>query len=274
MNPVKIADLSVGRGAPPVLIAGPCVIESADLLLQTGARIQELARRFAFPFILKSSFEKANRTSGESFRGPGLDRGLEILAKAKRELGVPVLTDVHWPQQTSIAAQVVDCLQIPAFLCRQTELIEAAAATGKPINVKKGQFMAPWGMKYAISKAEAAGKGGVLLTERGSSFGYSDLVVDMRSLVVMADLGAPVIFDATHSVQRPGGDHTGGDNRFIEPLALAAAATGAIDGIFIEVHPDPSQAKSDAASQLPLERLEGLLEKLRRVFEATGRTFP
>ncbi len=273
MSAVKIADLMVGRDHPPLLIAGPCVIESQELLLKTGARAQELARRFGFSFVLKSSYEKANRTSGESFRGPGLEAGLEILAKARKALGVPVLTDIHRPEQAAQTSQAVDCLQIPAFLCRQTELIEAAAATGLPVNVKKGQFMAPWGMKHAIAKASAAGKGGVLLTERGASFGYGDLVVDMRSLVIMAEMGVPVIFDATHSVQRPGGEHTGGDNRFIEPLAIAAAATGTIDGVFIEVHPDPTQAKSDAESQLPLDRLERLLEKLRRIFEAAGRGF-
>jgi 2-dehydro-3-deoxyphosphooctonate aldolase (KDO 8-P synthase) len=274
MSAVKVGDITIGRGAPPVLIAGPCVIESPELLLETGHRARDLARQYGFPFILKSSFEKANRSSGASFRGPGLEYGLEILALARQTLNVPVLTDIHWPDQAATAAQVVDCLQIPAFLCRQTELIEAAARTNLPVNVKKGQFMPPGGMKHIVAKAQAAGSGGVLLTERGACFGYGDLVVDMRALVIMAELGVPVIFDATHSVQKPaGGERTGGDRKFIEPLALAAAATGAVDGIFIEVHPDPRQAQSDAESQLPLNELERLLEKLRRVFEATGKVF-
>jgi 2-dehydro-3-deoxyphosphooctonate aldolase (KDO 8-P synthase) len=275
MSLVKVGDITLGHGAPPVLIAGPCVIESPELLLETGHRARDLAHQYGFPFILKSSFEKANRSTGDSYRGPGLEYGLETLALARQTLNVPVLTDIHWPEQAATAAQVVDCLQIPAFLCRQTELIEAAARTNLPVNVKKGQFMAPGGMKHAVAKAKAAGSGGVLLTERGVSFGYGDLVVDMRALVIMAELGVPVIFDATHSVQKPaGGNRTGGDRKFIEPLALAAAATGAIDGIFLEVHPDPLHAQSDAESQLPLNELERLLEKLRRVFEATGKVFP
>lgn len=273
MSEIKVAGRSIGDGHPPVLIAGPCVIESLEMLLTTGEFVRDLAARIGFPFILKSSFEKANRTSGASFRGPGLGQGLSVLAEVRSRLAVPVLTDIHLPEQAEPAAAVVDLLQIPAFLCRQTELIEAAAATGKPVNIKKGQFMAPWAMQHAVTKVRAAGNSNVMLTERGSSFGYGDLVVDMRSLVIMKDLGVPVIFDATHSVQRPSGERTGGDNRFIEPLALAAAATGAIDGIFLEVHPDPAHARSDAESQLSTDRLEDLLNKLRRTFEATGRKF-
>ncbi len=268
-KPVKIGAITVGGGQPPVLIAGPCVIESLELLMETGRRIRETAARYDFPFILKSSFEKANRTSAASFRGPGLKDGLAALAEVKSALGVPVLTDIHLPDQAKPAAEVADCLQIPAFLSRQTALIEAAARTGLAVNIKKGQFTAPWAMRYAVAKAAGSGPGGVLLTERGASFGYGDLVVDMRSLVMMADLGVPVIFDATHSVQKPaGGEQTGGERRFILPLARAAAATGAIDGVFIEVHPEPNRALSDAASQLPLDELDGVLKGLRRVFDA------
>ncbi|MBU0517631.1 3-deoxy-8-phosphooctulonate synthase [bacterium] len=273
MKSVKIGRIPVGREFPPVLIAGPCVIESEDLLLRTCAEIQKKAAQYGFPYILKSSYEKANRTSGESFRGPGLEEGLSILLKAKDELGVPVLTDIHLPDQAIPVAEVADCLQIPAFLSRQTVLIEAAAATGKPINLKKAQFMAPEGVKHAVLKATGPNTGGIMITERGAMFGYGDLVVDMRSLVILAEIGCPVIFDATHSVQRPGGGlHTGGDRKFIQPLAQAAAATQAIDGIFLEVHPHPETALSDAASQLPLDKLDALLEGLRNIFDAVGRT--
>ena len=270
MTQVRIGNIPVGREHPPILIAGPCVIESLDLLLTTGSQIRNLAKAFGFPYILKSSFEKANRTSHSSYRGPGLETGLEYLARVRTELGVPVLTDIHLPDQAEPAAKVVNCLQIPAFLSRQTELIEAAAATGLPINIKKAQFMSPAGMRHAVDKA--AGSGGVIVTERGTTFGYGDLVVDMRSFVLLADLGVPVIFDATHSVQKPGnGKITGGDRRFIKPLAFAAAATGAVDGIFIEVHPNPQEALSDAGSQLPLDQLEELLDRLRRIFDVRER---
>lgn len=271
MKTVRIGNVPVGKNHPPILIAGPCVIESYDLLLSTGKRIQEIAAQFGFPYVLKSSFEKANRTSRDSYRGPGLEAGLEVLGAVRRKLGVPVLTDVHLPSQAESAAKVVDCLQIPAFLSRQTELIEAAAITGLPINIKKGQFMAPMAMKQAVDKAASAGHGGVLVTERGTMFGYGDLIADMRSLALLSDLGIPVIFDATHSVQRPGAAQTGGERRFIEPLAKAAAATGAIDGIFVEAHPNPQEALSDAESQLPLEQLESLLQSLRQIFDAIGR---
>lgn len=271
MNPVIIGNIPVGKNHPPILIAGPCVIESLEMLLRTGEEIQNIARKNGFPYILKCSFEKANRTAKESFRGPGLEKGLQILSKVKKELNVPVLTDIHLPEQAAPAAQVIDCLQIPAFLSRQTTLIEVAAATGLPINIKKAQFMAPIAIRFAVQKAASSGKGGVLVTERGTSFGYGDLIVDMRSLVIMSKLDVPVIFDATHSIQQPGADdHTSGQNRFIEPLAQAAAATGAVDGIFIEVHPDPPRALSDAASQLPLERLDSMLDNLRRIFDAAS----
>jgi 2-dehydro-3-deoxyphosphooctonate aldolase (KDO 8-P synthase) len=269
MNPVAIGNIRVGRGEPPALIAGPCAIESYEILFETARQARDLAGQFGFGYILKSSFEKANRTSRNSYRGPGLEAGLEMLGRAKRELDVPVLTDIHGPEQAEAVAKVADCLQIPAFLSRQTELIEAAARTGLPINIKKGQFLAPATMAYAIEKARAAGRGGVLLTERGTFFGYGDLVVDMRSLVQMAEMGVPVIFDATHSVQKPSGIHsTGGDRQYIAPLAMAAAATGAIDGLFLEVHPDPDKALSDAFSQLPLNNLHNFLKRLREIFKA------
>lgn len=269
MNPVKVGSIRVGADQPPVLIAGPCVIESLDSLLETGSRIRDYAAECGFPYILKSSFEKANRTSRESFRGPGLEKGLEYLARARESVGVPVLTDIHLPEQAEIAAQVVDCLQIPAFLCRQTELIEAAAKTNLPLNIKKGQFLAPDAMRFAVEKAQAVGGGGVLLTERGTCFGYGDLVVDPRSFVILSQFHVPVIFDVTHSAQKPaGGKTTGGDRRFIRPLAAAAAATGAVSGLFLEVHPDPPRALSDSATQFPLQELQAFLRYLRRIFDA------
>ncbi len=274
MKVVKISHIPVGKGHPVVLIAGPCVIESTDLLITTGSRIKELADQYGFPYILKSSFEKANRTAVDSYRGPGLEKGLEALGEARKALEVPILTDIHLPDQAKSVSEVVDCLQIPAFLCRQTELIEAAARTDLPVNIKKGQFLAAESMQSATKKALGSGNGGVLLTERGSTFGYHDLVVDMRSLAVMADMGVPVIFDATHSVQKPGGLKTGGERRFVSTLASAAAATGAIDGIFLEVHPQPEKALSDAESQLSLDQLEPLLETLRAIFNAVEHLKP
>ncbi|TKJ40480.1 3-deoxy-8-phosphooctulonate synthase [candidate division LCP-89 bacterium B3_LCP] len=272
MKPVKIRNVTIGSGHPPVIIAGPCVIESEELLLSTAARARDIVRAFGFSYVLKSSFEKANRTSIDSYRGPGITKGLKILAEARTELKIPVLTDIHLPKQAKPASQKVDCLQIPAFLCRQTELIESAAKTGLPVNIKKAQFMSPVGMKHAAEKAASAGNGGVLITERGTSFGYGDLVVDMRAFIQLAETGCPIIFDATHSVQKPSSEsQTGGNPRFTTPLACAAAATGAIDGIFIEVHPNPAKALSDAGSQLPLDELEPLLERLKRIFTAVGR---
>ena len=269
MNPVAIGSLRIGRGEPPALIAGPCVIETYENLIETARRAKELAGQFGFGYVLKSSFEKANRTSRNAYRGPGLEAGLEMLRRVKCELDVSVLTDIHAPEQADAVAKIADCLQIPAFLCRQTELVEAAARTGLPINIKKGQFLAPAAMAYAIEKARAAGRGGVLLTERGTFFGYGDLVVDMRSLMQMAEMGVPVIFDATHSSQKPAGlVSTGGDRKYIAPLAGAAAATGAIDGIFLEVHPDPDKALSDASTQLPIENLPNLLKRLQDIFQS------
>ncbi len=269
MNPVRVGNIWIGTGHPPVLIAGPCVIESLESLLETGSRIRDYAAENGFPYILKSSFDKANRTSRESFRGPGLEKGLEYLSRARETVGVPVLTDVHLPEQAEIAAQAVDCLQIPAFLCRQTELIEAAAKTNLPLNIKKGQFLAPEAMRFAVEKAQAVGGGGVLLTERGTCFGYGDLVVDLRSLLILSDFQVPVIFDATHSAQKPaGGKTTGGERRFIRPLAAGAAATGTISGLFLEVHPNPVRALSDAATQFPLQELQTFLRDLRKIFDA------
>jgi len=246
------------------LIAGPCVIEGREHGLGLAEAIAGVVRELGVPWVFKASFDKANRTSASSFRGPGLDDGLEVLAEVRREVGVPVLTDVHLPEQASTAADVVDVLQIPAFLCRQTDLIAAAAATGRALNVKKGQFLAPWDMRHVVEKAEAAGSRRLLLTERGTSFGYNNLVVDFKGLCVLADLGYPVVLDVTHSLQLPaaGEGETAGERRFAEPLAAAGAAAG-VDVLFLEVHDDPDTARS-AATQLTLESLGGLLERALR----------
>ena len=265
--PVSITEsLSVGGGAPLALIAGPCVIESEAHCLALAERLRKLAAERGFPLVFKASFDKANRTSLRSYRGPGLEKGLEILARVKREVGVPVLSDVHEPAQAAPAAEVLDVLQIPAFLCRQTDLLVAAAATGRALNVKKGQFLAPEDLGPIVEKVRSTGNRRLLLTERGTSFGYHNLVVDMRSLPILRSFEVPVVFDATHSVQMPGGqgDRSGGRPEFIEPLARAAVAVG-IDALFVEVHDDPSRALSDASTALPLERLGPLLEKVRAV---------
>jgi 2-dehydro-3-deoxyphosphooctonate aldolase (KDO 8-P synthase) len=245
-----------------LLIAGPCVIESEDHVRHLARQIREIAS----DFIFKASFDKANRTSLPSYRGPGLKEGLRILAALRRE-GFRVLTDIHEPAQAEPAAEAADVLQIPAFLCRQTDLLVAAGRTGRTVNIKKGQFLAPADIRYAAEKVASTGNDRILLTERGTTFGYNDLVVDMRGLVIMRKLGYPVIFDATHSVQLPGAaaGASGGQPEFIEPLASAAIATGAVDGIFLEVHENPAVALSDGANALPLERLRGLLEKIRCV---------
>jgi len=264
---VAITDsLRIGGGAPLALIAGPCAIESEAHCLSLAERIQQVASERGFPFIFKASFDKANRTSLRSYRGPGLEKGLQILARVRRELGVPVLSDVHEPAQAAPAAEVLDILQIPAFLCRQTDLLLAAASTGRTINVKKGQFLAPGDARAIVEKVRSTGNQKIMLTERGTTFGYHDLVVDMRALPLLRALGTPVVFDATHSVQQPGGagDKSGGAPEFIEPLARAAAAVG-IDALFVEVHDDPSRALSDAASALPLGRLAALLESIRTI---------
>jgi len=251
------------------LIAGPCVVESEELAIESAQLLKALAQRVALPLIYKSSYDKANRSSIHSARGPGLERGLEVLANVKRETGLPILTDVHEPSQCDAAAEVCDVLQIPAFLCRQTDLIVAAAATGLPLNIKKGQFMAPDDMLRVVEKAASVGNQRVTVTERGSCFGYHNLVVDMRAIAMMRADGIPVIFDITHSLQLPSadGDQTGGMRQFAEPLARAAVAAGA-DGVYLEVHPDPDQALSDRTTQLPPERAERLLESLLRVRRA------
>lgn len=265
---VRIGGVAVGAGAPLALIAGPCVIESREHSLELGAKIKKVAEAAGFPYIFKASFDKANRSSAVSFRGPGMDAGLAILAEVGKELGVPVLTDIHEAGQAAAAAQAVDVLQIPAFLCRQTDLLVAAARTGKPVNVKKAQFLAPWDMKNVVEKVASAGNKQILLTERGATFGYNNLVSDMRSIAIMREFGYPIIFDATHSVQIPGGLGTssGGQRQFIFPLSRAAAATG-IDALFIETHEDPGKALSDGPNALPLEQLAKLLEQVRRIDE-------
>jgi len=261
-----IGEARVGAGSL-LVVAGPCVVESAELCLTVAARLQDLTAARGLPFVFKASYRKANRSSGASFVGLPGDEGLEVLARVKRELGVPVLTDVHETGEVAAAAEVADVLQIPAFLCRQTALLEAAARSGRAVNVKKGQFLAPADMRQAVDKVTAAGGERLLLTERGTTFGYGDLVVDMRGLVTMRESGWPVLYDATHSLQRPGGAETGGDRRFAFPLMRAAVACG-VDGLFFEAHPDPEKALSDAATQLPLARAAAFLDEAMRVHEA------
>jgi 2-dehydro-3-deoxyphosphooctonate aldolase (KDO 8-P synthase) len=260
---VQVGGVTIGTGHPLAVIAGPCVIESDDHAVGMAAALREISDRLAVPLIFKASYDKANRTSLSSFRGPGLDAGLRALARVKAASGLPVLTDIHEPSHAAPAAAVVDVLQIPAFLCRQTDLLVAAAETGKPVNVKKGQFLAPRDMRHVVGKLEGAGATGILLTERGSSFGYNNLVVDMRALPIMRAFGHPVVFDVTHSLQLPGGGDgvTSGLAEYIEPLARAGVATG-IDAIFLEVHEEPTHARSDAANALKLDRLAPLLQRL------------
>jgi len=273
VKPVRIGPFSVGGGHPLAFILGPCVIESASHALEMAAAVREVAARCGVPVVFKASYDKANRTSITSFRGPGLDAGLRILADVRARTGLPILTDIHEPAQAAVAASVVDVLQIPAFLSRQTDLIVAAARTGKAVNVKKGQFLAPKDMKHVISKVTAEGNESVLVTERGVSFGYHDLVVDMRALPMLRELGYPVIFDVTHSLQLPGAGNgvTAGLAQYIEPLASAGVAAG-VDMVFMEVHAEPSQAKSDAANALRLDRLEPLILKLKRIDAAARET--
>ena len=266
MNPLTLGDIAIGGGNPFVLIAGPCVIESEAHAVDLAGRLTDIARRARVPFIFKASYDKANRTSVRSFRGPGLDEGLRILATVKSQLHVPILTDIHEPAHARPAADVADVLQIPAFLSRQTDLIVAAAKTGRIVNIKKGQFLAPDDVKHAIAKAVDAGNPRVIVTERGTSFGYHNLVVDMRAFPMMRAQGVPVVFDVTHSLQLPGGGDgvTAGLAEYIEPLASAGVAAG-VDGVFLEVHEEPSRAKSDAQNALRLELLEPLLEKLTAI---------
>jgi len=263
---IRIADLAIGNDLPLVLLAGPCVIESEDFTLRAAASIREIAGRCGVPVVFKSSFDKANRTSKDGFRGPGLEEGLRILERVKRETGMPVITDVHAPEQAAPVAEVADILQTPAFLCRQTDFIQAVAATGRPVNIKKGQFLAPWDMRHVLDKARAAGNDDIMLCERGASFGYNNLVSDMRSLMVMREFGAPVVYDATHSVQQPGGlgGATGGNREFVPGLARAAVAVG-VAALFMEVHPDPDRALSDGPNSLAMQDLEPLLLRLRQL---------
>jgi len=261
---VKLCGFDAGLDRPLFLIAGPCVVESRELQLDVAGRLKEMTAKLGVPFIFKSSYDKANRSSGKSFRGLGMDKGLQILAEVKRQIGVPVLTDVHEADEVKPVAEVVDVLQTPAFLCRQTDFIRAAASAGKPVNIKKGQFLSPQEMKNVVDKArEASGADNVLVCERGFSFGYGNLVSDMRSLAIMRDTGCPVVFDATHSVQLPGGQGTasGGQREFIPVLARAAVASG-IAGLFMETHPDPARALSDGPNAWPLGMMQGLLETL------------
>jgi 2-dehydro-3-deoxyphosphooctonate aldolase (KDO 8-P synthase) len=263
---IDLAGRPFGRGKFFV-IAGPCVIESEEMTLSIARHLAELSARLDLPLIFKASFDKANRTSLASFRGPGLEKGLAVLAKVKQETGLPVISDIHAPAQAAAAAQVLDVLQIPAFLCRQTDLLVAAGQTGRPVNIKKGQFVAPADMGQAVAKVLETGNDQVWLTEWGASFGYNNLVVDMRSIPIMRALGCPVVFDATHSVQLPGGlgSMSGGDRRFIAPLARAAVAAGA-DGVFLEVHPQPERALCDGPNSLPLAELEAMLRLLQRLY--------
>jgi 2-dehydro-3-deoxyphosphooctonate aldolase (KDO 8-P synthase) len=265
---ITIGTIHIGGNHPLVLIAGPCVVENREMILQTAKRIQSITERQRIPFIFKSSYRKANRTSGNSFTSIGDEKALNILAEVRREFGVPVLTDIHSPAEASMAAEVADVLQIPAFLCRQTELLEAAGRTGKVVNIKKGQFVAPDDMHLAAEKVAATGNNNILLTERGSTFGYHNLVVDMRSLPIMRQSGYPVVLDATHSVQLPGGtkNQSGGQPEFIFPIARAGVAVGC-DALFIETHPNPAEALSDAASQLNLEFLEELVKQVIAIDE-------
>lgn len=266
---VQIGNVTIGGGAPLALIAGPCVIEDPARTLRIGRELQAITGKLGIPYIFKASFDKANRSSFHSFRGPGLDEGLKILAAIKHELGIPALSDIHEAAQAAAAAEVLDVLQIPAFLCRQTDLLHAAAQTGKPVNVKKGQFLSPGEMKNVIAKLTESGCESILLTERGSSFGYNNLVVDMRSLAIMRSFGYPVVFDATHSVQLPGGggDRSAGQREFVPVLARAAAAAG-IDALFLEVHDNPAEALSDGPNMVPVAELESLLTQVLAIDRA------
>ncbi|MGA0939993.1 MAG: 3-deoxy-8-phosphooctulonate synthase [Burkholderiaceae bacterium] len=275
---MKLCNFNVGLDQPFFLIAGPCVIESEQLQMDTAGTLKEITSALGIPFIFKSSFDKANRSSGHTFRGPGMDAGLAILAKVKAELGVPVLTDVHSEAQIADVASVVDVLQTPAFLCRQTDFIRAVAQSGKPVNIKKGQFLAPHDMKNVIDKARAAAKevglpeDNFMACERGASFGYNNLVSDMRSLAIMRETGAPVVFDATHSVQLPGGqgNSSGGMREMVPVLSRAAVAVG-VAGLFMETHPDPANAKSDGPNAVPLRHMKALLETLLELDQVTKR---
>jgi len=266
---MKLCDFEVGLDRPLFLIAGPCVVESREMAMDTAGKLKEMTAALGIPFIYKSSYDKANRSSSKSFRGLGMDTGLQILGEVRKQIGVPVLTDVHSEDEIAAVAAVVDVLQTPAFLCRQTDFIRAAAMSGKPVNIKKGQFLAPGDMKNVVDKArEASGKDNIMVCERGASFGYNNLISDMRSLVIMRDTGCPVVFDATHSVQLPGGQGTssGGQREFVPVLARAAVATG-VAGVFMETHPNPEKALSDGPNAWPLHLMRPLLETLKALDE-------
>ena len=270
VNEVKITDdIKIGNGKM-FLIAGPCVIESEDLVNEVAGKMKEITDKLGIQYVFKASFDKANRSSISSFRGPGIEKGLEILARVKEKYGVALATDIHEPWHCKVASEVIDLLQIPAFLSRQTDLLIAAGETGKAVNIKKGQFLAPWDMKNVVKKFEEIGNKNIMLCERGASFGYNNLVVDMRGLLEMRKFGYPVVFDATHSVQIPGGqgETSGGNSVYVYPLARAALAVG-VDGIFAEVHPDPSVAKSDGPNMLKLEDVENILKHLLKYDELT-----
>ena len=264
---MKLCGFEVGLDKPLFLIAGPCVIESRQLAMDIAGELKAICAALGVPFIFKASYDKANRSSGKSFRGPGMDKGLEILGDVRREFGVPVLTDVHEEGEIAAVAAVVDVLQTPAFLCRQTDFIHAVARAGKPVNIKKGQFLAPADMKNVVDKArDASGVDNIMVCERGVTFGYNNLISDMRSLMIMRDTGCPVVFDATHSVQLPGGqgNASGGERKFVPVLARAAVAAG-VAGVFMETHPDPSRALSDGPNAWPLQHMKGLLETLKKI---------
>ncbi|PWY56449.1 3-deoxy-8-phosphooctulonate synthase [Legionella qingyii] len=271
---MKLCGFEVGIDKPLFLIAGPCVIESEELALETAGYLKEICKQLQIPFIYKSSFDKANRSSISSYRGPGFEKGLSILEKVKNQVGVPVLTDVHEDTPLLEVSSVVDVLQTPAFLCRQTNFIQKVASMNKPVNIKKGQFLAPWEMKHVIAKAKACGNEQIMACERGVSFGYNNLVSDMRSLAIMRETGCPVVYDATHSVQLPGGNNgvSGGQREFVPVLARAAVAAG-ISGLFMETHPDPDKALSDGPNSWPLAKMKPLLESLKaldKVYKNTG----
>jgi 2-dehydro-3-deoxyphosphooctonate aldolase (KDO 8-P synthase) len=272
MNEVRIGEIRIGRRNPLALIAGPCVIENEAVTFTTAERLKEVCDRLGLSLIFKSSYDKANRTSGSSFRGLGIDKGLKILSDVKKRFSIPVISDVHSVEEVKPASEVLDALQIPAFLCRQTDLILASSRTGKPVNVKKGQFLAPWDVKHIIEKFTSTGNENLLITERGTSFGYNNLIVDFKGFPIIRSFGYPVVFDVTHSLQLPGGQgsYSGGQREFAFPLARAAVATG-VEGLFIEVHPDPSQALSDTSTMVPLHEIERLLQQTKTIHEMMRR---
>lgn len=269
---IRIGRITFGKGSPPVIIAGPCVIENEDMTLYAAKRLKEICSNVGLPLIFKSSYDKANRTSLSSFRGPGIDKGLQILSDVKAQVGLPILSDVHSVEEVKYASEVLDVLQIPAFLCRQTDLILAASNTGKPVNIKKGQFLAPWDVKNIVDKFTSTGNHNLMITERGTCFGYNNLVVDFRSFPIMRSFGYPVIFDVTHSLQLPGaqGCASGGQREFAEPLARAAVAVG-VDGLFMEVHPEPDKALCDGPNMIRLKDVQDILSTLKTIWDTLTR---